>query len=190
MTLAEIFLFGVGLAMDAFAVSVCKGLCMKKINYRHSCIIALFFGAFQAIMPFLGYWLGKTFESYITSVDHWVAFVLLCYIGIKMVKEAFEEDEGLSCDIEQRLNIKELFILAIATSIDALAVGIAFSFDKSANIYLNISIIGIVTFVISFFGVVIGNKFGSRFKKKAEIAGGVILVALGLKILLEGIGWL
>ena len=190
MTFTEIALFGVGLAMDAFAVSVCKGLCMKKINYLHCFIIALFFGGFQAIMPFAGFWLGKTFESYITGVDHWVAFILLVYIGAKMIREAFESESDVSCDVMGRLDIKELFVLAIATSIDALAVGITFSFYKDTNIYKNVSIIGIVTFVISFAGVLIGNRFGNRYKQKAEVAGGIILVLLGFKILLEGVGLL
>jgi len=190
MTFAEIVLFGIGLAMDAFAVSVCKGLCMSKINYRHAFIIALFFGGFQALMPYIGYWLGNSFESYITEVDHWIAFVLLCYIGIKMVREAFEPDEHEQCDIRQRLNVRELFVLAVATSIDALAVGITFSFYEHTNIYKNISIIGIVTFIIAFAGVIIGNRFGSKYKNKAEIAGGVILVILGAKILLEGVGFI
>ena len=190
MTFTEIALFGVGLAMDAFAVSVCKGLCMKKINYLHCFIIALFFGSFQAIMPFAGFWLGKTFESYITGVDHWVAFILLVYIGVKMIREAFESETGSACDIMGRLNIRELCVLAIATSIDALAVGITFSFYKDTNIYQNITIIGAVTFVISFAGVVIGNRFGNRYKQKAEVAGGIILVLLGFKILLEGVGLL
>lgn len=188
MTFTEIFLFGVGLSMDAFAVSVCKGLCMKKFKASHAFMIALFFGFFQALMPFLGYFLGKTFESYITSVDHWIAFILLAYIGIKMIRDAIKDDDEASCPIDQRLNIKELFVLAVATSIDALAVGIAFSFNKDTNIYKNILIIGIVTFVLAFFGVVIGNKFGSRFKKKAQVSGGVILLLLGLKLLFEGVG--
>ncbi len=187
MSFYEIVLFGIGLAMDAFAVSVCKGLCMKKINYRYASLIAVFFGFFQALMPFLGYWLGKSFESYITSVDHWVAFILLGYIGIKMIREAFEEEE-MSCKLDFKIDIKELFILAIATSIDALAVGIAFSFNPRVNIYENIAVIGIVTFIISFFGVIIGNRFGARYHKKAETVGGIILVLLGLKILLEGVG--
>ncbi len=188
MTFVEIFLFGLGLSMDAFAVSVCKGLCMKKINFSHAFVIALFFGVFQAIMPLLGFCLGKTFESYITSIDHWIAFVLLAYIGIKMIREAITDEDEVSCPVEQRLDVKELFVLAIATSIDALAVGIAFSFEDGINIFENISVIGIVTFALSFFGVVIGNKFGSRFHKKAQVSGGVILVLLGVKLLLEGVG--
>lgn len=189
MTFTEIFLFGVGLSMDAFAVSVCKGLCMEKIKYSHALVIAVFFGFFQALMPFLGYHLGKTFESYITSIDHWIAFVLLAYIGIKMIRDAFDDDDEVSCPADPRLDIKELFVLAVATSIDALAVGIAFSFTET-NIYENILIIGTVTFALAFLGVVIGNKFGSRFKQKAQVSGGAILVLLGIKLLLEGVGLL
>ena len=189
MTFFEIVLFGIGLAMDAFAVSVCKGLGMRQINYRHAFVIALFFGGFQALMPFAGFWLGKSFESYITQIDHWIAFLLLGYIGIKMIREAFEKDDDC-CGCEEHLNIKELFVLAVATSIDALAVGITFSFYKDTNIYKNISVIGIVTFIISFAGVMIGNKFGSKYKNKAEAAGGIILVLLGARILLDGVGML
>jgi len=189
MSFTDIFLIGIGLAMDAFAVSVCKGLCMKTINYRHSVIIALFFGGFQALMPFIGFYLGTFFEKYITAVDHWIAFILLLYIGGKMLWDTLtSDDEEIVCPVQNCLDFKELFIMAVATSIDALAVGITFSFYKNTNIFANISIIGITTFAIAFGGVVIGNKFGTRFKKKAEIFGGVILVLIGLKILLEGLG--
>lgn len=189
MSFFDIFLIGIGLSMDAFAVAVCKGLCMKRINYKHTFVIALFFGGFQALMPLIGYFLGTFFESYITAVDHWIAFALLMYIGGKMLYDTFSsDDEEIVCPVISRLNIKELFLLAIATSIDALAVGITFSFYKNTNIFLNISVIGVTTFVIAAAGVAIGNKFGTRFKKKAEIAGGVILVLIGVKILLEGLG--
>lgn len=189
MSFVDIFLIGIGLSMDAFAVAVCKGLCMKRINYKHTMVIALFFGGFQALMPLTGYFLGTFFESYITAVDHWIAFALLMYIGGKMLYDTLSSDEDeIVCPVISRLNIKELFLLAIATSIDALAVGITFSFYKNTNIFLNISIIGATTFVIAAAGVAIGNKFGTRFKKKAEIAGGVILVLIGVKILLEGLG--
>ncbi len=188
MTLLDIFLIGVGLSMDAFAVAVCKGLCMKHINYRHTLVIALFFGGFQALMPLAGFYLGTFFESYITRFDHWIAFLLLVYIGGKMVMDSIGEDDEIVCPVEPRLNIKELVLLAVATSIDALAVGITFAFYPDTNIFANISIIGITTFVLSFAGVAIGNKFGTRFKQKAEIAGGVILVLIGAKILLEGLG--
>lgn len=187
MTFADLLLLGIGLSMDAFAVSVCKGLSMRTINYKHSIIIAFFFGGFQALMPFIGYYLGKTFEKYITSVDHWIAFALLVYIGGKMVYEAIRgcEDETT---LSYSLNIKELFMLAVATSIDALAVGITFSFFDGTNIFKNITVIGITTFVISFGGIFVGNKFGTKYKTRAEIAGGIILVLLGVKILLEGLG--
>ena len=190
MGIIELLLTGVGLAMDAFAVSVCKGLSMKKINYGHAFMIALFFGVFQGMMPFLGWALGTQFKDYIVSVDHWIAFVLLAIIGGKMLKEAFEsgkEDEEKAEDDGGKLNYKELFLLAIATSIDALAVGVTFAF-LNVNIYLAIAIIGVVTFLLSFVGVVIGNVFGSKFEKGAQIAGGVILIGIGLKILLEHLG--
>ena len=190
MGIIELLLTGVGLAMDAFAVAVCKGLSMKKINYGHAFMIALFFGVFQAMMPFLGWALGTQFKDYIVSVDHWIAFVLLAIIGGKMLKEAFEsgkEDEGKAAEDGGKLNYKELFLLAIATSIDALAVGVTFAF-LNVNIYLAIAIIGVVTFLLSFVGVVIGNIFGSKFEKGAQIAGGVILIGIGLKILLEHLG--
>ena len=190
MGIIELLLTGVGLAMDAFAVAVCKGLSMKKINYGHAFMIALFFGVFQAMMPFLGWALGTQFKDYIVSVDHWIAFVLLAIIGGKMLKEAFEsgkEDEEKADDDGGKLNYKELFLLAIATSIDALAVGVTFAF-LNVNIYLAIAIIGVVTFLLSFVGVVIGNIFGSKFEKGAQIAGGVILIGIGLKILLEHLG--
>lgn len=171
--------------MDAFAVSVCKGLNMHKISYRHGTIIALFFGVFQAIMPLIGWILGKQFKQYIVSFDHWIAFILLAFIGGKMLWEAVRGENGddaTSChDI---LDLKELTILAVATSIDALAVGITFAFLQ-VSILPAVSLIGLTTFVISFIGVVIGNRFGNRFGKKAELAGGVILILIGLKILLE-----
>ena len=189
MSFIDVFLLGVGLAMDAFAVSICKGLCMKTINYRHSAIIAFFFGGFQALMPFIGFYLGTFFEKYITAVDHWIAFLLLLYIGGKMLWDTLtSDDDEIVCPVDARLDLKELFIMAVATSIDALAVGITFSFYKDTNIFSNISIIGITTFIIACGGVVIGNKFGTRFKKKAEIFGGAVLVLIGLKILLEGLG--
>ncbi len=189
MNFYDIFLIGIGLSMDAFAVAICKGLCMKKLNYSHSLIIALFFGGFQALMPLLGFYLGTFFEEYITSFDHWIAFLLLGYIGGKMLIEAINGDDSDEvCSIVYRLDIKEILLLAIATSIDALAVGITFSFYKNTNIWSNIAIIGVTTFIIGFAGVAIGNKFGTKFKKKAEIAGGVILMLIGIKILLEGIG--
>lgn len=187
MGITELLLIGIGLSMDAFAVSICKGLKMKKVNKLHCFVIALFFGGFQALMPLIGWALGKQFETYITSVDHWIAFVLLALIGGNMVKESREKEEEEVCQCEEKLNIKELFLLAIATSIDALAVGITFAFLK-VDIIPAISIIGVTTFIISAVGVFVGNIFGSKYKNKAELAGGVILILIGLKILLEHLG--
>lgn len=186
MGFVELFLIGVGLAMDAFAVSVCKGLGMKKLDKKGTFLIALFFGGFQALMPLIGWLLGKQFESYITSIDHWIAFVLLAFIGGKMIYEALSDKEA-EVAVTFKIDIKELVMLAVATSIDALAVGITFAFLQ-VNIWEAVSIIGIVTFVLSAVGVFIGYKFGSKFEKKAEIAGGVILILIGLKILLEHLG--
>ncbi len=188
MSFYELLLIGIGLSMDAFAVSVCKGLNMRdKINYKHAGLIALFFGGFQAIMPTIGYFLGKGFEQYITSIDHWIAFALLGFIGGKMVVDAIKEWNDEDTAEEDKINIKELFMLAIATSIDALAVGITFAFLQ-VNIVSAASIIGITTFILSIIGIVIGNKFGSRYKTKAELAGGIILILIGVKILLEHLG--
>lgn len=182
----ELILLSVGLAMDAFAVAICKGLNMRKMNYKNALILALFFGGFQALMPAIGYLLGKQFEKYITSVDHWIAFILLSIIGIQMIAESFKKDDDKEEDAD-KLNLKEYFMLAIATSIDALAVGISLAF-LSVSLVKSISFIGIITFVISFAGVFIGNKFGARFKSKAEFAGGAILILIALKILLEHLG--
>ncbi len=189
MGFIELFLIGAGLSMDAFAVSVCKGLNMRdKINYKHSVVIALFFGGFQALMPLIGYLLGVKFENMIKSFDHWIAFGLLGFIGGKMIIDAVkggeEDDSGESSG---KLDLKELFMLAVATSIDALAVGITFAFLQ-VNIWSAIAIIGTTTFVISLAGVVIGNRFGSRYENKAAIAGGIILILIGTKILLEHLG--
>lgn len=188
MGIIELILIAIGLSMDAFAVAVCKGLCMRKINYKHTLIIALFFGGFQAIMPLIGWVLGKQFEQYITSVDHWIAFGLLVLIGGKMIWEVFKgEEEEEACSYIEKLDLKELFILAIATSIDALAVGITFAFLK-VSIWMPISLIGVTTFGLSMVGVIIGNKFGEKYKSKAEIAGGIILILIGFRILLEHLG--
>ena len=182
----ELILLSVGLAMDAFAVAICKGLNMRKMNYKNALILALFFGGFQALMPAIGYLLGKQFEKYITSIDHWIAFILLSIIGIQMIAESFKKDEDKEEDAD-KLNLKEYFMLAIATSIDALAVGISLAF-LSVSLVKSVSFIGIITFAISFAGVFIGNKFGARFKSKAEFAGGAILILIALKILLEHLG--
>lgn len=192
MGIIEIILTAIGLSMDALAVSVCKGLSMKKLSLKNAFIIALFFGGFQAAMPFIGYLLGTSFESYIKNFDHWIAFVLLAFIGGKMIIDTIRGDEdgcGDSCDLNNKLNYKELVVMAIATSIDALAVGIAMAcLSGGMNIYAAISIIGAITLVICFAGVIIGNKCGSKFEKNASYAGGVILILIGLKILLEHLG--
>lgn len=184
-----LLLMGAGLSMDAFAVSICKGLSMRKVNKKQCLVIGLFFGGFQALMPFIGWVLGSQFEQYITSIDHWIAFILLGFIGGKMVVEAIrEKDEAVEVGkMDPPLDLKEMFILAIATSIDALAVGITFAFLQ-VPIVEAISVIGITTFVISVIGVYVGNFFGNRYKKKAELAGGMILILIGVKILLEHLG--
>lgn len=186
MGLIELFLIAVGLSMDAFAVSVCKGLAMPKCTFKKAAIVGLWFGGFQALMPAIGYVLGAQFQEAIASIDHWIAFVLLALIGGNMILEALDNDEE---EADASLNVKTMFLLAVATSIDALAIGITFAFLK-VNIIPAVCFIGIVTFIISFAGVKIGNVFGARYKNKAEIVGGVILILLGLKILLEHLGFL
>lgn len=185
----ELFLLGVGLSMDAFAVSVCKGLGMRKLNKKQALIIGLYFGGFQALMPFVGWLLGSQFQKYITSIDHWIAFILLGFIGGKMMIEAVREwnEEEVVDIMDAPTDHKNMLVLAVATSIDALAVGITFAF-LGTPIVEAITIIGITTMVISIAGVVVGNFFGSRYKSKAEFIGGLILVLLGLKILLEHLG--
>lgn len=186
MGLIELFLIAVGLSMDAFAVSVCKGLAMPKCTFKKAAIVGLWFGGFQALMPAIGYVLGAQFQETIASIDHWIAFVLLALIGGNMIHEALDNDEQ---EADASLDVKTMFLLAVATSIDALAIGITFAFLK-VNIIPAVCFIGIVTFIISFAGVKIGNVFGARYKNKAEIVGGVILILLGLKILLEHLGFL
>ena len=186
MGLIELFLIAVGLSMDAFAVSVCKGLAMPKCTFKKAAIVGLWFGGFQALMPAIGYVLGAQFQEPIASIDHWIAFVLLALIGGNMIHEALDNDEE---EADASLNVKTMFLLAVATSIDALAIGITFAFLK-VNIIPAVCFIGIVTFIISFAGVKIGNVFGARYKNKAEIVGGIILILLGLKILLEHLGFL
>ena len=185
----ELFLLGVGLSMDAFAVSVCKGLGMRKLNKKQALIIGLYFGGFQALMPFVGWLLGSQFQKYITSIDYWIAFILLGFIGGKMMIEAVREwnEEEVVDVMDAPIDHKNMLVLAVATSIDALAVGITFAF-LGTPIVEAITIIGITTMVISIAGVVVGNFFGSRYKSKAEFIGGLILVLLGLKILLEHLG--
>ena len=186
MGLIELFLIAVGLSMDAFAVSVCKGLAMPKCTFKKAAIVGLWFGGFQALMPAIGYVLGAQFQETIASIDHWIAFVLLALIGGNMIHEALDNDEE---EADASLDVKTMFLLAVATSIDALAIGITFAFLK-VNIIPAVCFIGIVTFIISFAGVKIGNVFGARYKNKAEIVGGIILILLGLKILLEHRGFL
>lgn len=181
MELVEIILISVALGMDAFAVSICKGLSMIKMNWKKAIIIGLYFGGFQAFMPVIGYFLGSTFENIVTAIDHWIAFGLLAIIGGNMIKEAFEKNsENCNDDIE----FKTMLMLAIATSIDALAVGITFAFLK-VNLILSVSFIGLITFGLSVIGVKIGNKFGNKYEKKAQLIGGCILVLMGVKILVE-----
>lgn len=186
MGLIELFLIAVGLSMDAFAVSVCKGLAMPKCTFKKAAIVGIWFGGFQALMPAIGYVLGAQFQETIASIDHWIAFVLLALIGGNMIHEALDNDEE---EADASLDVKTMFLLAVATSIDALAIGITFAFLK-VNIIPAVCFIGIVTFIISFAGVKIGNVFGARYKNKAEIVGGIILILLGLKILLEHLGFL
>lgn len=181
MELTEIILISIGLAMDAFAVSVCKGLSMKKMDWKKAIIIGLWFGFFQALMPAIGYFLGSKFEHLIVSVDHWVIFGLLSFIGIKMIKDSFSIS---SENCNDNVDFKTMLLLALATSIDALGVGITFAF-LDTNLILAISLIGIITWIISVIGVKIGNRFGDKYESKAELTGGIILVLLGIKILLE-----
>ena len=187
MEYLEILLTGIALAMDAFAVSICKGIKMPKLRKSHIVIIAVFFGGFQMLMPLIGWLLGSQFVQYISKFDHWIAFALLAFIGVKMAIESFKHEEEDCCKCDSKLDLKELVVLAIATSIDALAVGITFALYPDINILPSISIIGIVTFVICAGGVVIGHKFGAKFKSKAELLGGIVLVLIGLKLLIEGL---
>lgn len=186
MTFFELFLIGIGLSMDAFAVSICKGLSMQKIDKKYTLCIGLFFGGFQALMPLAGYLLGSRFSGYIERFDHWIAFVLLALIGFNMIKESREEEEE-----EEKpyagVNFKELLILAVATSIDALAVGVSFAF-LGVHIAPAVTLIGCTTFVLTLVGVWVGNLFGSRYKSRAELTGGIILILIGVKILLEHLG--
>lgn len=197
MDLVVLLGIAVGLSADAFAVAVCKGLAMKRVNYQHAFIIALFFGVFQAGMPVIGWALGTQFQSLITPIDHWIAFALLAFVGGKMLYEAFFGEEEVSTSqegsagtysvVSEKLDLKELTMLAIATSIDALAVGITFAFLQ-AEIISSAAVIGITTFVLSLVGVAVGNRFGAKFERPATIVGGVVLILIGLKILLEHLG--
>lgn len=186
MSLLTLFITAVGLSMDAFAVAICKGLAMKKLSWKKALIIGLWFGGFQALMPTIGYLLGTRFESYVTAIDHWIAFVLLVLIGANMVKESFSKEEESSND---SVDFKTMFLLAIATSIDALAVGVTYAFLQ-VRIVPAVSFIGVITFTLSIVGVKIGNVFGLKYKSKAELTGGIILIVMGIKILLEHLGLL
>ena len=182
MGLAELIILSIGLAMDAFAVSICKGLSMKKMKWKNAVMVGLYFGIFQALMPVIGYLLGVNFQSKIANIDHWIAFILLGIIGINMIKEATSKENDVSSN--DSVHFRDMIILAIATSIDALAVGITFAFLK-VNIVLAVTLIGVITFVISIMGVKMGNIFGDKYEKKAEFTGGTILILLGVKILVE-----
>jgi len=189
MGIGELLLLAVGVSMDAFAVSICKGLAMKKATVKGCMTCGVWFGGFQALMPTIGFFLGTLFAGAIEAVDHWVAFILLGIIGINMLKEAFEKGECECCaEAGADLSPKTMFVMAVATSIDALAVGISLAMAGNVNIWLAAAFIGICTFSFSALGVKIGNVFGSRFEKKAQIAGGLILIVLGLNILLEHLG--
>lgn len=191
MTIFELFIIAVGLSMDAFAVAVCKGLAVKKAGLKQMGLAGLWFGGFQGLMPLIGYFLGTTFEAYITKFDHWIAFILLGLIGANMVKEALSKDDDDECGCDGKagsMAVKEMFTLAVATSIDALAVGVTFALLPDVNIGAAVGFIGIITFALSAVGIKIGNIFGVKFKSKAELAGGIILILMGLKILLEHLG--
>lgn len=183
MSLWELLAIAVGLSMDAFAVSICKGLSMRKMNWKNALLAGIYFGGFQALMPLVGYFLGVSFQEQISSVDHWISFLLLALIGANMIKESREETE---C-VDDSFGFRTMLLLAVATSIDALAVGVTFAFLK-VDIVPAVCSIGFVTFWFSVMGIKIGNVFGSRYKAKAELFGGVILIVMGLKILLEHLG--
>ena len=183
MELWELFLIAVGLSADAFAVAICKGLSVKKLKAKQALLTGLYFGGFQAFMPLIGFWLGSRFQSLITSVDHWIAFILLALIGFNMIKES----RGCAEELNDSFKFSEMLPLAVATSIDALAVGITFAFLQ-VNITGAVSMIGVTTFVLSILGIWIGNRFGAKYKSKAECFGGVVLILIGIKILLEHIG--
>ena len=186
MELWELFMIAVGLAMDAFAVSICKGLSVPQLKYRHCLIAGLYFGGFQGLMPLAGYMLGTGFSDMIERIDHWIAFFLLGFIGLNMIKESRECCED---DLDASFTFKAMLPLAIATSIDALAVGVTFAFLK-VDIIAAVTFIGVITFMLSAFGVKLGNVVGCKYKSKAELAGGIVLIAMGTKILLEHLGFL
>jgi putative Mn2+ efflux pump MntP len=188
MGIVELLFLAVGLRMDACAVSICKGLSMKKATLKEGAICGIWFGGFQALMPLIGFFLGSLFAQAIEAIDHWIALALLTFIGINMLKEAFSKSEECEECSGADLSFKTMLVMAIATSIDALAVGISLAMAGDVNIYLAVILIGVITFALSCAGVKIGNIFGSRFEKKAQAAGGIILILLGIKILLEHLG--
>ena len=188
MGIVELLLVAVGVSMDAFAVSICRGLGMRRLNLRTAAVLALFFGGFQALMPLVGWALGSQFMGVIAPVDHWVAFVLLAFIGGKMLWEAFhEDDEGCGCEDTSAIDLREFLVLAVATSIDALAAGISFA-ALNVDIVASVSLIGVITFALSFVGVAVGHFFGARYERPASVVGGVVLILIGLKVLLEHLG--
>ena len=184
--LISVFLLGVGLSMDAFAVAVCKGLAVGRVQTKHLLSAGLWFGGFQALMPLIGFFLGTAFHKYIEAFDHWIAFILLALIGANMLKEAFSKEEAKPADAS--FGCKTMLLMAVATSIDALAVGVALAMEQNTNIWIAVAVIGVTTFLLSAVGVKLGSVFGEKYEKKARIAGGVILIAIGLKILLEHLG--
>ena len=189
MGFGELFVLAIGVSMDAFAVSICKGLATKKAGLRQMGACGLWFGGFQALMPLIGFFLGTLFADAIVAFDHWIAFALLAFIGGNMLKEAFEKNECECCnDQNGDFGVKTMFVMAIATSIDALAIGVSMALAGNVNIWIAIALIGVTTCVTSALGVKIGNVFGAKFEKKAQAAGGIILILLGLKILLEHLG--
>ena len=189
MGILDLLLLALGVSMDAFAVSICKGLAMPKATLKEGLICGLWFGGFQALMPTIGFFLGTLFADAIEAVDHWVAFILLAIIGINMLKEALEKDECCCCEEHNAdLSVKTMFVMAVATSIDALAVGISLAMAGDVNIWMAAALIGLFTCGMSAVGVKIGNLFGAKFEKKAQLAGGVILILIGLRILLEHLG--
>ena len=181
MGLFEIILIGLGLGMDSFAVAICKGLAMKKMNWNKAIVIGSYFGVFQALMPIIGYFLGVNFQNVIVAFDHWIAFALLGSIGLNMLKDAYSKEND---SFDDCVEVKTMIVLAIATSIDALAVGITFAFLQ-VNIVVSVVVIGVIAFSLSVIGVVLGNSFGNKYEKRAEIFGGVILILMGCKILIE-----
>ena len=182
MLFADIIFIAVSLSMDAFAVAVCKGACMAKVKVKECFLIALFFGLFQALMPLMGWLIGTQFEQYITSFDHWIAFGLLGFIGMKMIQEARSGEDA--CEVCAPLSLRELIVLSVATSIDALAAGIVLAIEK-VSILMPVLVIGINTFTLSLLGSLMGNKVGAKFKNKAQIVGGIVLILIGVKILIE-----